>query len=61
MDSAIDGIISGNIKGLITLGVNPVFTMANGKALGEAKKNLDEFRINNLRAVTLDKEGSSFS
>ena len=41
VDLAIDRIISGNIKGLITLGVNPVFTTSKGKDLGEAIKKLE--------------------
>ena len=34
-------IENGTVKGLITVGVNPVFTSANGSALGEAIKNLE--------------------
>ena len=41
VNAALKGIIDGDVKGLITVGVNPVFTMSKGTALGEAIKNLE--------------------
>lgn len=41
VDAAIEGILDGSVKGLITVGVNPVFTTAQGAALNEAIKNLE--------------------
>ena len=41
VNSTIDSIINGNISGLITLGVNPVFTTFKGAELNEAIKNLE--------------------
>jgi molybdopterin-containing oxidoreductase family iron-sulfur binding subunit len=38
---AFDDIQSGAVKGLITLGVNPIFTTANGAALAEGIKQLE--------------------
>ena len=38
---AFDAIQSGAVKGLITLGVNPIFTTANGAALAEGIKQLE--------------------
>jgi molybdopterin-containing oxidoreductase family iron-sulfur binding subunit len=37
----MEGILDGSVKGLITVGVNPVFTTAQGAALNEAIKNLE--------------------
>ena len=39
--SAFQAIESGTVSGLISIGVNPVFSSSNGKALGEAIKNLE--------------------
>ena len=39
--SAFQAIESGAVSGLISIGVNPVFSSSNGKALGEAVKNLE--------------------
>ena len=36
----VNGVISGSVKGLITLGVDPVYSLPNGKEFGEAYKNL---------------------
>jgi len=41
VNAAIEGVINGTVKGLITVGVNPVFTTSKGAALGEAMKNLE--------------------
>jgi MoCo/4Fe-4S cofactor protein with predicted Tat translocation signal len=38
---AFSAIEAGSVSGLISVGVNPVFSYANGKALGEAIKNLE--------------------
>ena len=38
---AFADIQSGAVKGLITIGVNPIFTTANGEALAEGIKNLE--------------------
>ena len=39
--SAFGDIESGKVSGLISVGVNPVFSSSNGKSLGEAIKNLE--------------------
>ena len=41
VQKAFKEIENGTVKGLITVGVNPVFTTANGSNLGEAIKNLE--------------------
>ena len=41
VNAALEGILDGSVKGLITVGVNPVFTTAKGAALSEAIKNLE--------------------
>ena len=41
VNSAIDDIINGNASGLITFGLNPVFTTFKGAELNEAIKNLE--------------------
>ena len=41
VNSAIDDIINGNAGGLITFGLNPVFTTFKGAELNEAIKNLE--------------------
>jgi len=41
VNSAIDDIINGNASGLITFGLNPVFTTFKGVELNEAIKNLE--------------------
>ena len=39
--TAFQAIEAGTVSGLISVGVNPVFSSSNGKALGEAIKNLE--------------------
>ena len=39
--TAFQAIEAGTVTGLISVGVNPVFSSSNGKALGEAIKNLE--------------------
>ncbi|WP_347373861.1 TAT-variant-translocated molybdopterin oxidoreductase [Aequorivita sp. Q41] len=39
--SVVNGVISGSIKGLITVGVNPVYSLPNAKEFAEAYKNLE--------------------
>ena len=39
--AAIDAIMTGKVGGLITAGINPVFSLPNGEAFGEAIKKLD--------------------
>ncbi len=39
--SVVNGVISGNIKGLITVGVNPVYSLPNNKEFAEAYKKLE--------------------
>ena len=39
--SAFQAIESGEVSGLISIGVNPVFSFPSGRALGEAIKNLE--------------------
>ena len=39
--TAFKAIEAGTVSGLISVGVNPVFSSSNGKALGEAIKNLE--------------------
>ena len=41
VQQALESITSGTVSGLITVGVNPVFTTPNGKALAEAIQNLE--------------------
>ena len=41
VNSAIDDIINGNASGLITFGLNPIFTTFKGAELNEAIKNLE--------------------
>ena len=41
VNKALDGIIDGSVKGLISVGVNPVFTTAKGAGLEEAIKKLE--------------------
>ena len=41
VNKAFDGIIDGSVKGLISVGVNPVFTTARGPELEEAIKKLE--------------------
>ncbi len=41
VNSAIDDILNGNTSGLITFGLNPVFTTFKGAELNEAIKNLE--------------------
>jgi molybdopterin-containing oxidoreductase family iron-sulfur binding subunit len=36
--NVVNGVISGNIKGLITVGVDPVYSLPNGKEFAEAYK-----------------------
>lgn len=39
--AAINGVISGTVKGMITVGVDPVYSLPNGKEFAEAYKNLE--------------------
>jgi len=41
VQQALESIASGTVSGLITVGVNPVFTTPNGKALAESIRNLE--------------------
>lgn len=41
VQQALEAIASGEVSGLITVGVNPVFTSSMGEALAEAIKNLE--------------------
>ena len=41
VNKALDGIINGSVKGLISVGVNPVFTTAKGAEIEEAIKKLE--------------------
>jgi len=40
VNSVVNGVLSGSIKGLITVGVDPVYSLPNGAAFAEAYKNL---------------------
>ncbi len=39
--SVVDGVLSGSVKGLITVGVDPVYSLPNGAEFAEAYKNLE--------------------
>ena len=39
--AVVNGVISGKIKGLITVGVDPVYSLPNGREFAEAYQNLD--------------------
>ena len=39
--AVVSGVISGSIKGLITVGVDPVYSLPNGKEFAEAYQNLE--------------------
>ena len=39
--AVVEGIVSGSIKGLITVGVDPVYTLPNGQKFAEAYSKLD--------------------
>ena len=41
LEKTINDIISGSVSGLITYGVNPVYSLSNGEEFGNAIKNLD--------------------
>jgi molybdopterin-containing oxidoreductase family iron-sulfur binding subunit len=41
LEKAINDILSGSVSGLITYGVNPVYSLSNGEEFGNAIKNLD--------------------
>ncbi|HLV92312.1 MAG TPA: TAT-variant-translocated molybdopterin oxidoreductase [Aequorivita sp.] len=39
--AVVNGVISGSVKGLITVGVDPVYSLPNGKEFADAYKNLE--------------------
>ena len=41
VQQSLESIVSGSVSGLITVGLNPVFSTPEGKALAEAIKNLE--------------------
>lgn len=39
--AVVNGVINGSVKGLITVGVDPVYSLPNGQAFAEAYENLE--------------------